>query len=271
MYSIGEFSKLTGLPVRTLRFYHDKKVLLPATVDTDTGYRFYDERNLETARVIVALRELDFSLDDVGEIIANHDDDSDILDWMERQKRELSSRLSHTQDLLQRIEGVIRTERTARELDIQDASTYQIQDQTLEPLLVGGIRIKGKYSDCGPVFGKLGRQLGRHIAGKPLCLYYDDEYREDDADFEACMPLRKEVAKEGISVRELPGGRCLSLIHRGPYQKISRSYSRLLRAIKQKGYECILPSREVYLKGPGMIFTGNPKKYLTEIQMLITE
>jgi effector-binding domain-containing protein len=31
----------------------------------------------------------------------------------------------------------------------------------------------------------------------------------------------------------------------------------------------LLPSREVYLKGPGIIFRGNPKKYLTEIQILI--
>jgi hypothetical protein len=30
-----------------------------------------------------------------------------------------------------------------------------------------------------------------------------------------------------------------------------------------------VPSRELYLKGPGLIFAGNPKKYLTEIQMLM--
>jgi len=30
-----------------------------------------------------------------------------------------------------------------------------------------------------------------------------------------------------------------------------------------------MPTRELYVKGPGMIFKGNPKKYLTEIQILI--
>ena len=39
--------------------------------------------------------------------------------------------------------------------------------------------------------------------------------------------------------------------------------------IKSKGYEIEFPTREVYLKGPGMIFRGNPAKYLTEIQILI--
>ena len=80
MFSIGEFSKLTGLSVRTLRFYHDKKILIPTSLDPDTGYRFYEERNLESARVIIALRELEFSLEDIIKILANHDDDGDILD-----------------------------------------------------------------------------------------------------------------------------------------------------------------------------------------------
>lgn len=50
---------------------------------------------------------------------------------------------------------------------------------------------------------------------------------------------------------------------------MGRSYCKILEHIKQKGYETVLRSREVYLKGPGMIFKGNPKKYLTEIQILI--
>ena len=39
--------------------------------------------------------------------------------------------------------------------------------------------------------------------------------------------------------------------------------------LKQKGYKATAPSREIYLKGPGMIFRGNPKNYLTEIQMVV--
>lgn len=271
MFSIGEFSKLTGLSVRTLRFYHDKGLLVPASVDAGSGYRFYDERNLEAARVIVALRDLEFSLDDVGEILSKHNDDADILDWMDHQKRTLSERLSHYQDVLQRIESVIQFERQAREKDLADAAKYEITEKQLPTQLVAGSRMKGKYSDSGKVFGRLGKTLGRHIAGKPLCLYYDGEYREDEADFEPCMPVRKSGSWDGLNVRELPGGRCVSLVHQGPYTELSRSYARLLRLVKQRDYEFQLPTREVYLKGPGMIFSGNPKKYLTEIQLLVAD
>lgn len=39
---------------------------------------------------------------------------------------------------------------------------------------------------------------------------------------------------------------------------------------KTQGHEIACPTREVYIKGPGMIFKGNPKRYLTEIQILVT-
>jgi effector-binding domain-containing protein len=92
------------------------------------------------------------------------------------------------------------------------------------------------------------------------------EYRPHDADLEACMPFRKPKAEvPGISIRELPGGRCVSLMHKGPYDQLGRSYARVLDYVRVKGLNPQLPSREVYHKGRGMIFKGNPQKYLTEI------
>jgi effector-binding domain-containing protein len=109
------------------------------------------------------------------------------------------------------------------------------------------------------------------MSGKPFLLHYDQEYREDDADFEACFPVRQARDVEGISVRELPGGHCVSLLHRGPYDELGRSYAKLIDYIGQKDLKVSTPSREVYIKGPGMIFRGNPKKYLTEIQFLVED
>src|SRR5690349_15713633 len=49
-YSIGEFSQITGLSAKTLRFYHEKGILVPSSVDEATGYRFYDANKVEKAR-----------------------------------------------------------------------------------------------------------------------------------------------------------------------------------------------------------------------------
>jgi effector-binding domain-containing protein len=148
-------------------------------------------------------------------------------------------------------------------------SIFEVEEKTLETKLIAGVRMRGKYSDCGGGFAKIGKSFGRYICGKPMCLYYDGEYRQDDADFEACMPIRKGKEVEGISVRQLTGGRCVSLLHRGPYDGLGRSYAKILEYVKVKGYDVVLPTREIYLKGPGMIFKGNLRNYLTEIQLPI--
>jgi DNA-binding transcriptional MerR regulator/effector-binding domain-containing protein len=270
VFSIGEFSSASGIPVRTLRFYHEQGLLLPAAVDGETNYRTYDLRNLEVARVIVALRAFEFSLSDIREILADCQDDVDVLVHLERQKTSLQEKLHHYESAVSRIDELVRIQRAAREEDKMSTTLFDVEEHELKPLLVGGIRMTGRYSECGKGFATLGKRLGRYIAGKPLCLMYDGEYREEDANFEPCMPLRKPVEADGISVRELPGGQCVSLMHRGPYEELSRSYARVLRYATDHGYQIQTPSREVYHKGPGMFFRGNPQKYLTEIQLLVT-
>jgi effector-binding domain-containing protein len=100
-------------------------------------------------------------------------------------------------------------------------------------------------------------------------LYFDGEYKEIDADFEACFPVRKGTSTKIVSVRELPGGKAACLIHKGPYETLHVSYQRLIDYMSENAYRTLLPTREIYLKGPGFVFKGNPKNYLTEIQMFI--
>ena len=269
MFSIGEFSMMSGIPVRTLRFYHDEGLLVPAAVDRESKYRSYDARNLETANIITALRGLEFSLQEIREILADCRDDIDIVAHLERQKAVLASKLRHYQDVVKNIDRIIQAQLQTREEEKMSAQTYEIGERQVGPMLVAGFRMQGYYSDCGKGFATLFKRLGRHVAGKPLCLFYDCEFREGDANFEPCVPIRKEVAVDGVSVRELPASRVVTLVHRGPYEELRNSYARILKYAKERGYTIESPTREVYIKGPGMIFRGNPKKYLTEIQLPI--
>ena len=267
-YSIGEFSKVTGLSIKTLRFYHEKGILAPTSVDDISGYRFYHESKIEKARVIMQLRAMEFSLEDIAAVLRECTDEADVLNYLERQKNVLQQRIREDRDIVRSLNEIITREAEARRL--VEHSSFSVEERTLEPLLIAGLRMKGKYSDCGAGFARLGKAVGRYISGKPLCLYYDPEYREDDADYETCFPIRKEVQAPGISVRTLPGGRCLALVHKGPYPALGRSYARILSSAREKALNVMLPTREVYLKGPGIIFRGNPKKYLTEIQLPVT-
>ena len=264
-YSIGEFSQVTGLSVKTLRFYHEKGILIPSSVDEATGYRFYDAGKIEKARVIMRLRQMEFSIEDIAAVLGECTDDADILNYLERKKNVLQQRILEDRDIVRSLNEIIANEKAARQ--IIEAGAFAVEEKTFEPMLIAGIRMKGKYSDCSAGFARLGKAVGRYICGKPFNLYYDGEYREDDADFEPCIPIRREVAVDGVSVRILPGGRGLTLMHRGSYDQLGRSYAKILKMAGERKLNLALPSREVYVKGPGMIFKGNTKNFLTEIQL----
>ena len=267
VFTIGEFSKVTGLTVKTLRFYHEQGLLLPTSVDDSTGYRYYDRSKIEIARIISHLRSVDLPLDEIGTILRNSGDDADLREVMERQKSLLETKIKRYREIVRSLNQFLVQEEEARRL--MTVSSFQVEEKQTDAAMVAGIRMKGKYSDCGPVFSRLCKALGRYLAGKPLMLFYDSEYRETDADIEPCVPVRNCQPVDGISIRQLPGGRCVSLLHKGPYDQLGQSYATILDYVRAKGYTVQLPTREVYHKGPGMIFRGNPRNYLTEIQFLI--
>lgn len=269
MYTIGEFSKMTGLTVKTLRFYHEQGVLEPSRVEGGSGYRFYGPEKIETARVISALRELEFPIAEIREILGQCDDDAGLLSSLEARQIELQERMRNDRRIARQLQSLVTREREAQTR--MSEATYQIEEKTLPDVQIAAYRMTGKYRDCGQGFGKLGRAFGRHINGKPMMLCHDGEYREDDANFEVAMPVRKGQSSGDMEVRTLPGGRCLSLLHKGPYEELPRAYEKIIAHAKQQSLTFTLPTREVYIKGPGMIFRGNPKKYLTEIQLMLEE
>ncbi len=269
VFSIGDFSKITGLTVKTLRYYHEQGLLVPTCVDEQTGYRYFDRARIETARIIVRLRDLGLSIDEIREILRGAVDDADLRPVLERQKALLEGKIKRDREIVRSIHAVLTHEEEIERIMVQ--ASFQVEEKTVDPVRIAGIRMKGRYADCGRAFARIGKRFGRHVRGKPMLLHYNCEYREDDADFEACMPIGGGSATDGITTRDLAGGRCVSLLHVGPYDQLGRSYAKILEHIRNKGYEVLMPTREVYLKGPGMIFRGNPQKYLTEIQMLIKE
>lgn len=271
MFTIGEFSRITGLSIKALRLYHEKGIIEPHAVDERTGYRYYNHRDAEKARSVRLLKRLELPLDDIAQIVKQCHEDADAVEILERHREVLEGRSKELQKAKRLVNSIIHTEREA--IAMTKDKTNEIVEKIVPDIRVAGIRWKGRYSDTGKHLGGLCRQMGRYIAGKPLNLYYDEGFKEEDADIESCVPVRegKEIpAHEGISLRVLPGGKIVSLVHQGPYDQLGRSYEKVCAYLKRKNYCVAGPPREVYLKGPGMIFKGDPKKYLTEIQFPIS-
>ena len=266
IYSIGEFSKITGLSIKALRLYHDKGLLIPESVDEHSSYRSYSAENLTRARAIARLKAMLVPLETIGEILACYDEESEVLAFFTHHRDEIAARVAAMRGIVATLDAIIAEEQEVRIM--LEQYEFDVEEKTVDTLLVASIRWKGKYSDCGKAFSKLYGQLGRYVCGKPMDLLYDEGYKEDDADVETALPVRKGKPAEGITIRELPGGKAISLIHKGPYGQIGRAYEKLTNYAKQHNLDCSLPARQVYLKGPGLIFK-NPKNYLTEVLFLL--
>ena len=93
-YSIGEFSKLTNLTPKMLKLYQEKELFIPAKVDEFSKYRYYDQDNLETAKMISFFKQFDFSLAEIKEIIDNQDDESIVAELLEKQKDVIEDKIT---------------------------------------------------------------------------------------------------------------------------------------------------------------------------------
>ena len=88
MYKIGDFSKIVGIPVRTLRFYAQYGVLEPSQIDNFTGYRYYSDENVIECELIKLLKSLDFTLEEIA-TYKNHLNN----EILEKKKKEIEERI----------------------------------------------------------------------------------------------------------------------------------------------------------------------------------
>ncbi len=265
-YQIGEFSRITQLSVKALRHYHKLNILVPQEIDEWTKYRYYTEPQIEKARAIKILKKMDFSLLEISRILKDCDEDADIIQHLSVKAGEIQEIISKYRKVQKEIDRII----NQKTMNSTNNLSNKIEIKKVEDLNMVSIRYLGKYPEIGKYFGKLYKACwGKVDRSKyPFALYYDDDYKEENADIEACLPVKDEVKMAGIEYRQLKGGQAYCLIHKGPYETIGESYKKILDRIKVDKAEIESPSRELYLKGPGIIFKGNPENYLTEIQII---
>lgn len=117
--SIGDFSRLTHLSVRTLRRYHDAGLLTPATVDDATGYRYYDVEQIPTAQVILRLRELEVPLSDVQRILRSPDPATRAALVADHLRR-LEAQLDRTRAAVASLQRLLRPETAGLEVELRE-------------------------------------------------------------------------------------------------------------------------------------------------------
>ncbi len=103
MFKIGEFSKLTQVSIRMLRYYDENNLLKPAQVDPYTGYRLYSVDQIPRLNRIVFLRDSGFNVAEITESL-NSWDDVKVIQLLENKRIQLAQNIQEQQQKISRIE-----------------------------------------------------------------------------------------------------------------------------------------------------------------------
>ncbi|MEM9507051.1 MAG: MerR family transcriptional regulator, partial [Cyanobacteria bacterium P01_E01_bin.35] len=109
LMKIGELARKTGLSIRTLRYYDEIDLLSPSH-RTEVGYRLYSDQDIIRLQQILSLRQLKFSLQEIGECLENPEFSLQKTIDLHRARVKEQIGLSHT--LLQRLETITRELKT---------------------------------------------------------------------------------------------------------------------------------------------------------------
>ena len=262
MLKIGEFSKLSMLTVKALRFYEKEGLLNPTHVDEWTGYRFYEASQLETAATIKALRQLDFSVEEIKAHLSGVPLKEALRAKqaeLQKKQADISARISIINYLME--ESDMKYQAVMKE--IAECIVY-CEERTLE-----------KYSDVSMLVLESAEECLRLNPGmectKPdygFCEYLDGEYRETNMRIRYSQAVTKMgVGNERIQFRRLPATKAICMYHKGDYDRLGEAYAYIYRYAAENGYEVAGLHREVYIDG--IWNKENMEDWLTEIQLPI--
>jgi DNA-binding transcriptional MerR regulator len=261
---IGYFSRISQVPVKTLRYYDEMGLLKPVEVDPFTGYRYYSIDQLTRLNRILALKDLGFSLEQISRLLIQDLSISELRGMLKMRREELRQHVQEEIGRLERVETRLRL--IEQETSMAD---YDIVLKKVDPVWVAGVRdIISSYPEQGHLWEKLEtylEQKGITPAGACFTIYYSEE---PEIDAQVCEPLSNPIqTQEPILVHQLPGVDCMaSVVHHGPFVTLPEAYSAVLKWIESNSYRCTGPVREIYLKPPLTPGSQADPNTVTEIQ-----
>ncbi len=255
MLKIGEFSKIAQVSVKTLRYYDRVGLLKPAHIDRYSGYRYYRLDQLIRLNRILALKDLEFSLDQISELLEVSLPREALHNLLHNKALELRDRIREDHTRLLRVENRLRS---IQELNAHEPSPVVLKSApnqkvaTIRSLLPSIDQLAGwQKATRDAIHQHLDRQ-GMRFTSPDILIFHQDEYRETDLDVEAGRILDGSAwmvdrlqDKEGIKVYTLPGVNHLASRVMTEGSDPSEAYAHLMQWTQMNGFRPIGPWREL--------------------------
>ncbi|MFD3699160.1 MerR family transcriptional regulator [Streptomyces sp. NPDC058646] len=272
MFTIGDFAKHGRVSVRMLRHYDALGLLRPARVDPFTGYRFYEAGQLARLNRVIALKELGFSLDQVGAILDERVGAEELRGMLRLRQAELEAAVAAATAGLRQVEARLRTIESEGSMPSEDIVVKSLPPVRLAELT--GVAGSFAPQDIGPVIGPLYEELCRRfeaaglVPAGPGTASYEDapEAGAGSVLVRAGLPVAGSVRAEdlggGVRIVTLPGvERAATVVHRGAMDGVLPAAQALARWIDTNGERSAGYARELTLACP-----EDPDQWVTELQ-----
>ncbi|MDK2564470.1 MerR family transcriptional regulator [Romboutsia sedimentorum] len=103
LYTTGEFAKMAGVTIRTIRYYDAKGILKPSHHNS-SGHRLYSNEDFIKLKKILALKYLGLSLDEVMNTELYSFEKDDMVNSLKLQKNIIKNKINHMKTVLNAIE-----------------------------------------------------------------------------------------------------------------------------------------------------------------------
>lgn len=276
MLGIGQFAQLAKVSVRTLRYYGDHGLLVPASVDQDSGYRSYNASQLADLNRILVMKDLGLSLDEIKAFVDENISVEELITLAKERRVQAEEQIEQEQQRLHRVAARIDYLVTARAkgnaMTITDSAVVIKQ---LDPMRLATASevVSGFDADLSQVFGRLYPLIFGELArlGIPSTLptvaLYDEH--PDGIEIIAAAQLSPDVefTSELVQRRDLPtASRAATFVHTGDMTTVGASHEALLAWVAAAGETPVGFTRELYLQ-----HDGPQESWVTELQAVLAE
>lgn len=244
LVSIGDFSRMTHLSIKALRFYHDQGLLEPARIDPFTGYRFYEPGQVPVAQVIRRFRDLDMPLDQVKAVLRAPD--------LETRTKEIIAHLTAMEAKLAEMQMSVSSLRALLE-GAPPGPEVEFRSIPATPALAirATVTAQESWAWGGAAFEEIYARIaaaGLSPAGPGGALFPADFFGLERAELTAFVPVSPVPPVDGrVQALTIPGVEAAVMLHSGPLGDLDQTYGKLGTVVAERAIGVDGPIREYYL------------------------
>lgn len=260
LYKIGMFAGMNRVTIKALRYYDEQKLLQPAYIDEENGYRYYILSQIADLHQIIALRDMGFSIEEIKRIKAGLSE----KELLRQKKTQILKELGELTEKLARVESYLAEEKL-------DSSAHVLVKKIPEVNVACMKATLNSYDELFDLMPQMGVEMEKLecvCAVPDYCFthYLEPGYKEEQILIETCQSVTDlKEDSDTIQFRKFPEIEAACIFHKGSYSDFPKSYEIILKYIEENGYEISGNVKESYIDG--VWNKDTPKDWLSEIQI----